>query len=459
MCKPSVPITEPRPAGRTVITFGTYDLFHFGHLRILQRSATYGDRLVVGVSSDALNYSKKQKFPAIGQEQRMAIVAALECVDEVFLEDSLELKKDYCIQHGADVLVMGDDHLNEYNEMLEGVCDCEYLPRTDGVSSTMIKQHLSSDSLRSMDSNYSNDGQGEQPSSSPPTSLLHRLPTEDSQVKPTGDSIAEPPTPTPAAGAQYSAAGKNLVRATTQSNPVTKFLVDMHDLYYAWIMRVCTPFCAWMPRELVMGGQSYTVFTANIVTYGRGFLAIVIALAMKYGYLWTAGGMVMYHDFLDHLDGVVAKQQALDGRSKGDDGMYGAFVDAQMDKLVFCLSLWSFLLVLDYGAGSMWITALVVVTCATLFALEFTIAGVRTQDYFRAKYTPVSSTGSKPALRAVSEGKLKQKFESVGIALYCLALPNPTEAVAATVAGSVCLFFAAYYSTQSLAHKLRARAD
>lgn len=166
----------------------------------------------------------------------------------------------------------------------------------------------------------------------------------------------------------------------------------------------------------------------------------------------------MYHDFLDHLDGVVAKQQARDGRSRGDDGMWGAFVDAQMDKLVFCLSLWSFLFSLDY-AGTGWVTVVVVCTCAALFALEFTIACVRTQDYFTAKFAPVMPNGTRPALRAVSEGKLKQKFESVGIALYCLALPNPTEAVAATIAGTVCLFFAAHYSMQSLAHKLKARAE
>merc|ERR1711998_669348 len=116
--------SEPNPAAkkprRTVITFGTYDLFHYGHLRILERSAAYGDRLVVGISSDKLNYSKKQQVPALNQDQRMAIVKALGFVDEVFFE-----------------------------EMLEGVCDCEYLARTAGVSSTMIKRHLSKDTTSS----------------------------------------------------------------------------------------------------------------------------------------------------------------------------------------------------------------------------------------------------------------------------------------------------------------------
>lgn len=91
---------------RTVITFGTYDLFHYGHLRILERSAALGDKLVVGVSSDALNWRKKQKKPAINETQRMAIVASLKCVDQVFLEESLELKKEYCERYKADCLVM-----------------------------------------------------------------------------------------------------------------------------------------------------------------------------------------------------------------------------------------------------------------------------------------------------------------------------------------------------------------
>ena len=133
---------EKEKKGRVVLTFGTYDLFHIGHLRILQRAAAEGCRLVVGVSSDALNFSKKQVYPAISEDQRMAIVAALKCVDEVFLEESLSLKKEYCLKYKADVLVMGDDHLNEYNEMLEGVCKCVYLPRTVGVSSTKLKKQI-----------------------------------------------------------------------------------------------------------------------------------------------------------------------------------------------------------------------------------------------------------------------------------------------------------------------------
>merc|ERR1711871_125304 len=405
---------EMKKSTRTVITFGTYDLFHYGHLRIIERSAAFGDRLVVGVSSDALNYKKKQLYPTINEDQRMAIVAALKCVDEVFLEESLELKKEYCLKYGADVLVMGDDHLNEYNEMLEGVCECEYLARTEGVSSTQIKKHLSSNSVASMDSEYTKGGHtppgmspspsfdnGDSPVSSD-DSTIGQSPEEDfmsnptlTQRRPSDDvlpdglpAVGEPLAQT-STDAVYSAAGQNLVHSTKQGNVLLAFLVYAHDAYYAWVMQMCTPFCKAMPREITLAGHNLTVFTANIVTYGRGLVSpIVVALAMKYGWLWTAASMVMFHDFLDHLDGVVAKQQALDGRSKGDDGRFGAYIDAQMDKVVFCLCLWSFLCFMDYTSGNAVVNLIVVLTCATLFGLECAIATVRATDYFTAKLAP-----------------------------------------------------------------------
>src|SRR5690554_4233933 len=92
-----------------VITFGTFDLFHIGHLNILRRAAELGDTLIVGVSSDALNSSKKSKLPVYPEKERMEIVHAIQYVDEVFLEESLELKGQYIKDHRADLLVMGDD--------------------------------------------------------------------------------------------------------------------------------------------------------------------------------------------------------------------------------------------------------------------------------------------------------------------------------------------------------------
>ena len=75
----------------TVVTFGTYDLFHVGHLNILRRSKDLGDRLVVGVSSDELNFRKKQLNPTYPLDHRLAIVQSIRYVDEVFVEDAMEL--------------------------------------------------------------------------------------------------------------------------------------------------------------------------------------------------------------------------------------------------------------------------------------------------------------------------------------------------------------------------------
>ena len=127
---------------RTVITFGTFDVFHVGHLRVIERAAALGDRLVVGVSADALNERKKGRSPVYSQAERMEIVAALRAVDEVFLEESLEQKRDYVLEHGADVLVMGDDWQGKFDE-LEDVCEVVYLPRTPAISTTALIEKIS----------------------------------------------------------------------------------------------------------------------------------------------------------------------------------------------------------------------------------------------------------------------------------------------------------------------------
>ncbi|HET6628128.1 MAG TPA: adenylyltransferase/cytidyltransferase family protein [Nocardioidaceae bacterium] len=127
---------------RTVITFGTFDLFHVGHLRVIERAAALGDRLVVGVSADALNERKKGRAPVFSQDERLAIVAALKPVDEVFVEESLELKRHYIEQFKADVLVMGDDWAGKFDD-LSDVCEVQYLERTPSISTTAIVEHIS----------------------------------------------------------------------------------------------------------------------------------------------------------------------------------------------------------------------------------------------------------------------------------------------------------------------------
>jgi choline-phosphate cytidylyltransferase len=127
---------------RTVITFGTFDVFHVGHLRMIERAAALGDRLVIGVSSDELNRRKKDRDPVFSQAERLAIVAALKSVDEVFLEEALELKRHYIETYGAQVLVMGDDWAGRFDE-LGDVCEVVYLPRTPAISTTALIEKIS----------------------------------------------------------------------------------------------------------------------------------------------------------------------------------------------------------------------------------------------------------------------------------------------------------------------------
>ncbi len=126
----------------TVITFGTFDVLHVGHLRIFERARALGDRLVVGVSSDDLNESKKGRAPVFTEGERLHIVSSLKPVDEVFLEESLERKRAYVLEHGADILVMGDDWEGRFDDLAD-VCKVVYLPRTPSVSTTAIIEKIS----------------------------------------------------------------------------------------------------------------------------------------------------------------------------------------------------------------------------------------------------------------------------------------------------------------------------
>jgi len=122
---------------KTIITFGTFDVFHVGHLRLLGRARELGSRLVVGVSSDVLNMKKKGRMPVYSEIARQEILLGLKCVDDVFLEESLELKRSYILKHGAAVLVMGDDWSGAFDD-LGDICDVVYLPRTPSISTTEI---------------------------------------------------------------------------------------------------------------------------------------------------------------------------------------------------------------------------------------------------------------------------------------------------------------------------------
>lgn len=120
-----------------VITFGTFDVFHVGHVNILERAAQLGDRLIVGVSSDQLNFSKKNRFPIYNENDRIKIISSLKFVDEVFLEESLELKGKYLLEKNAHILVMGDDWKGRFDHY-SNLCKVIYFPRTPSISTTEI---------------------------------------------------------------------------------------------------------------------------------------------------------------------------------------------------------------------------------------------------------------------------------------------------------------------------------
>lgn len=122
---------------KKVITFGTFDLFHIGHLNILKRAKEYGDFLTVGISTDALNFDKKQKNPIYCQSSRMEIIKSIRYVDEVFYEESLDLKKQYIIDCKADILVMGDDWKGRF-DFCSDICEVIYLSRTPSISTTEV---------------------------------------------------------------------------------------------------------------------------------------------------------------------------------------------------------------------------------------------------------------------------------------------------------------------------------
>lgn len=130
---------------KTVITYGTFDIFHVGHLRMLERLSRLGDRLVVGVSTDEFN-KQKGKESLLSYEDRAAVVSAIRCVHQVFPEESWDQKKQDIIKYNVNIFGIGDDWVGEF-DYLKNLCEVHYLPRTYGISSTKVKNILSKQSL------------------------------------------------------------------------------------------------------------------------------------------------------------------------------------------------------------------------------------------------------------------------------------------------------------------------
>jgi glycerol-3-phosphate cytidylyltransferase len=125
-----------------VLTYGTFDLLHHGHIRLLRRARALGDELVVALSTDEFN-AGKGKASYHTYETRKEILEALVYVDLVIPEDSWEQKVDDIVKHDIDVVVMGDDWSgSDRFEYLRQYCELVFLPRTEGISTSEIKEDL-----------------------------------------------------------------------------------------------------------------------------------------------------------------------------------------------------------------------------------------------------------------------------------------------------------------------------
>ncbi|AHK78906.1 glycerol-3-phosphate cytidylyltransferase [Ectothiorhodospira haloalkaliphila] len=122
----------------TVITYGTFDLFHAGHVRLLKRLKRLGTRLVVGCSTDEFN-GIKGKSTIMPYEQRVEILTACRYVDAVFPEQSWGQKPEDIVREKADIFAMGDDWSGQFDD-LSNLCQVVYLSRTKDISTTEIKQ-------------------------------------------------------------------------------------------------------------------------------------------------------------------------------------------------------------------------------------------------------------------------------------------------------------------------------
>lgn len=125
---------------KTVITYGTFDLFHIGHLNLLRRLRSLGDQLIVAVSTDEFNLNKS-KTSFSNYADRCEIIAALKYVDLVIPEHSWDQKILDIQQYNVDIFGIGDDWLGKF-DFLEPYCQVLYLPRTPNISSSQIKKIL-----------------------------------------------------------------------------------------------------------------------------------------------------------------------------------------------------------------------------------------------------------------------------------------------------------------------------
>ena len=126
---------------RRVITYGTYDLLHYGHINLLRRAKQYGDYLIVALSTDEFNWNEKQKMSYFSYEQRKQLLESIRYVDLVIPEENWDQKRSDIKEYHIDTFVMGDDWEGKFDD-LKDLCEVVYLPRTPEISTTQIKKEL-----------------------------------------------------------------------------------------------------------------------------------------------------------------------------------------------------------------------------------------------------------------------------------------------------------------------------
>lgn len=129
---------------RRVITYGTFDLLHYGHINLLRRAKQYGDYLIVALSTDDFNWNQKRKKCYFSFDERKALLEAIRYVDLVIPEESWDQKVTDVREYHIDTFVMGDDWKGEFDFLQDEGVDVVYLPRTPEVSTTQIKRDLKS---------------------------------------------------------------------------------------------------------------------------------------------------------------------------------------------------------------------------------------------------------------------------------------------------------------------------
>lgn len=127
---------------KRVITYGTFDLLHYGHINLLERAKALGDYLIVAISTDEFNSKEKNKKTYFTFEQRKKLLEALRCVDLVIAEENWEQKKSDVHLYQVDTFVMGDDWKGKFDFLEDEGVEVVYLPRTPEISTTQIKKDL-----------------------------------------------------------------------------------------------------------------------------------------------------------------------------------------------------------------------------------------------------------------------------------------------------------------------------